>query len=102
MNIMSTAFNVSSCAPTSAPILSTALLCSHHGWCSHTTAECTTLHPELLTKVRKQEILSNMIAKSTAEDKERWSKVRCWNCGKLGHTVKLCPEDENPEAQAAS
>ena len=43
-----------------------------------------------------------MNAKSTAEDKERWSKVRCWNFGKLGHTVKLCPEDDNPEAQAAS
>ena len=43
-----------------------------------------------------------MNAKSTAEDKERWSKVRCWNCGKLGHTVRLCPEDDEPEAQAGS
>ena len=43
-----------------------------------------------------------MNAKSTAEDKERWSKVRCWNCGKLGHTVRLCPEDDDPEAQAGS
>ena len=43
-----------------------------------------------------------MNAKSTAEDEEHWSKVRCWNCGKLGHTVRLCPEDDNPEAQAAS
>ena len=99
---MSAGFNVSPSTPTSAPTPSAALLCSHHGWCGHTTAECTTLHPELPTKDRKQEILSNMNAKSTAEDKERWSKVCCLNCGKLGHTVRLCPEDDNPEAQAAS
>ena len=94
-------FNVSSSAPPSAPTLSAALLCSHHGWCGHIAAESTTLHP-VLTKVRKQEIPSNMNAKSTAEDKERWSKVRCGNCGKLGDTVALCPQNENPEAQAAS
>ena len=76
-------------------------LCSVHGWCLHSSDECTTLHPELLTKEIKQQILTNMQGKSSAEDLERWKKVRCWNCGRTGHTKRLCPEEDNPEAQAA-